>query len=86
MRFNDSGIQSKITHKASVKTRLRQCMCFQRITVLVFAELTHDLGVFPADVVYTKIWGDVNLLEPHGSRFNIIYVDGLDLRDNYSKV
>ncbi|MGD6808308.1 MAG: hypothetical protein ACQCN3_01275 [Candidatus Bathyarchaeia archaeon] len=40
-------------------------------------------GVFPADELSTKIWADVNLLESrYGSRFNIIYDDGLD----YAKI
>ncbi len=40
-------------------------------------------GVFPADELSAKIWADVNLLESrYGSRFNIIYDDGLD----YAKI
>ncbi len=36
-------------------------------------------GVFRADELSAKIWADVNLLEAqYGSRFNIIYDDGID--------
>jgi hypothetical protein len=37
-------------------------------------------GVFRADKLSAKIWADVNLLEAqYGSRFNIIYDDGIDV-------
>jgi hypothetical protein len=40
-------------------------------------------GLFKADNLSQKIWNDVNLLEQkYGSRFNIIYDDGLD----YAKI
>jgi hypothetical protein len=36
-------------------------------------------GIFRADDLSAKVWGDVNLLESrYGSGFNIIYDDGLD--------
>jgi hypothetical protein len=47
-------------------------------------------GLFRADELASKIWGDVNLLENrYGSRFNVVYDDGLDyakLRQTYSDV
>ncbi len=37
-------------------------------------------GLFKADELSQKIWNDVNMLEQkYGSRFNIVYDDGLDL-------
>jgi len=40
-------------------------------------------GLFKSGELSAKIWGDVNLLEArYGSKFNIIYDDGLD----YTKI
>jgi hypothetical protein len=47
-------------------------------------------GLFKADELSVKIWGDVNLLESrYGARFNVIYDDGLDytkINQAYSQV